>query len=159
MTTNEALYNKNLLSKKLSVGCDELSEDITELLKSKLIESVGNRCLKEGYVNKDTIKIVNRTIGKINPNHFNGEVYYNIQYEADVCYPKKDMVVSCKIKNINQLGIMAEEDCLTIVVAKQYMDKTIDIGKFMIGQKINVSILGSRFDLNDKFITIIGTLA
>ena len=159
MTTNEALYNKNLLSKKLSISCDELSEDIEELLKSKLIESVGNRCLKEGYVNKDTIKVVNRTIGKINPNHFNGEVYYNIQYEADVCYPKKDMVVSCKIKNINQLGIMAEEDCLTIVVAKQYMDKTVDIGKFTIGQKINVSILGSRFDLNDKFITIIGTLA
>tara|TARA_Y100000389_G_scaffold35001_2_gene29772 strand:+ start:986 stop:1465 length:480 start_codon:yes stop_codon:yes gene_type:complete len=159
MTTNENLYAPNILSKKLSIKCDELDQNIDDLLKEKLIKSIGNRCLKEGYVNGDTINIISRTIGTINPNHFNGEVYYNVQYEAQICNPIKDMNIQCKIKNINQLGIMAEVDCLTIVVAKQYIDESRSLDSFSIGQDINISIVGSRFDLNDKYITIIGRLS
>ena len=158
MSINEDLYVKNLLTKKLSIDCNEIDENIDSLLTKKLSESVGNRCLKEGYVDGSSINIVSRTLGKINPNHFNGEIYYNIQYEADVCNPIKNTSVSCKIKNINQLGIMAETDCLTIVVAKQYLDSKINLSLYKIGQEINVSIVGSRFDLNDKYITVIATL-
>ena len=53
---------------------------------------------------------------------------------------------------------MAETDCLTIVVAKQYLDSKINLSLYKIGQEINVSIVGSRFDLNDKYITVIATL-
>ena len=86
-------------------------------------------------------------------------MYYNVQYEAQICNPIKDMNIQCKIKNINQLGIMAEVDCLTIVVAKQYIDESRSLDSFSIGQDINISIVGSRFDLNDKYITIIGRLS
>lgn len=158
MAVNENLYIPNILSKKLSIKCEELEEDIDELLKKKLINSIGNRCLKEGYVNGESVNIISRTIGTINPNHFNGEVYYNVQYEALICNPIKDMTIQCKIKNINQLGIMAEVDCLTIVVAKQYIDQSRPLESFTIGDNIMVTIVGSRFDLNDKYITIIGKL-
>lgn len=158
MSVNDNLYAPNILSKKLSIKCDEMEKDIDELLKEKLIKSIGNRCLKEGYVNGDSVNIISRTIGTINPNHFNGEIYYNVQYEAMICNPLKDMPIQCKIKNINQLGIMAEIDCLSIVVPKQYIDETISIDKFKIGDNINITIVGSRFDLNDKYITIIGRL-
>lgn len=158
MAVNENLYIPNILSKKLSINCEELEEDIDIVLKKKLVNSIGNRCLKEGYVNAESVNIVSRTIGTINPNHFNGEVYYNVQYEALICNPIKDMVIQCKIKNINQLGIMAETDCLTIVVAKQYIDQSRPLESFSIGDNIMVTIVGSRFDLNDKYITIIGKL-
>ena len=148
-----------LLVKKLCISCNELDNDIDTLLKDKLVKAVGNRCLNEGYIRGDSINIVSRTIGKINPNHFNGDVYYNVQYEADICNPSKDMVVECIIKNINQMGIMAERDCLIIVIAKQLMDPSIDMNIFRIGEKINITIVGSRFDLNDKQITVVGKLS
>ena len=69
------------------------------------------------------------------------------------------MVVECIIKNINQMGIMAERDCLIIVIAKQLMDPSIDMNIFRIGEKINITIVGSRFDLNDKQITVVGKLS
>ena len=153
------LYTKMLLVKKLCISCNELDNDIDTLLKDKLVKAVGNRCLNEGYIRGDSINIVSRTIGKINPNHFNGDVYYNVQYEADICNPSKDMVVECIIKNINQMGIMAERDCLIIVIAKQLMDPSIDMNIFRIGEKINITIVGSRFDLNDKQITVVGKLS
>ena len=153
------LYTKMLLVKKLCISCNELDNDINTLLKDKLVKAVGNRCLNEGYIRGDSINIVSRTIGKINPNHFNGDVYYNVQYEADICNPSKDMVVECIIKNINQMGIMAERDCLIIVIAKQLMDPSIDMNIFRIGEKINITIVGSRFDLNDKQITVVGKLS
>ena len=158
MTSNENLYVKNVLLKKLSMKCNELGENIDDILKQKLIESIGNRCLKEGYVNGDSINIISRTLGKINPNHFNGEIYYNIQYAADICNPPKNMIIECKIKGINQLGIMAEVDCLTIMVAKQYLDSSVNLSNYSIGDSINISIIGTRFDLNDKYITIIARL-
>ena len=159
MALNENLYVKNILSKKLGIKCNEMGENIDEILKDKLIKSVGNRCLKEGYINGDSINIINRTLGKINPNHFNGEIYYNVQYEADICNPQKNMIIACKVKDTNQLGIMAEVDCLTIVIAKQFLGQSIKLSNYNMGDIINVSIIGSRFDLNDKNITIIAKLA
>ena len=43
------------------------------------------------------------------------------------------------------MGIMAERDCLIIVIAKQLMDPSIDMNIFKVGEKINITIVPLKF--------------
>jgi hypothetical protein len=73
------------------------------------------------------------------------------------------MLVSCVAKNITKAGIRAESatDVPTPVVVFIAKDHHYNIAHFndvKEGDKINVRIIGQRFELNDKYVSIIGEL-
>ena len=158
MSLNKNLYTVNILNDIIVIDGDEISNSIDEILTKKLKDKVGHRCIKEGYVDKESIKIIERTIGKIVSHSFDGSIKYNIKYSADVCNLLKGLVVTGKIKNISKMGILLDKQPLEIILARQHhADKSI-FDNSNYDDEINVTILGSKFDLNDDKIICIGKL-
>lgn len=155
------IFSEQICSKKISISPSELNnnKDIDALICDKIKNSIGNRCINEGYVDKDTIKIIRRSIGKINAIHFNGNINYNVEYVANICNPYKNMKINnCEVKNINKMGIMAINKPLNIVIARQHHEDQEGFDEIKIGDKISIIIIGLRYELNDKEITVVGKL-
>jgi hypothetical protein len=73
------------------------------------------------------------------------------------------MLINCTAKNITKAGIKAESSSdvpspIIVFVARDHHYNMEYFTTIKEGDKINIRVLGQRFELNDKFISVIGEL-
>jgi hypothetical protein len=86
-----------------------------------------------------------------------------VVFECDVCFPVEGMLISCLAKNITKAGIRAESafdtpSPIVVFIARDHHYNDESFSKVKEGDKIDVRVIGQRFELNDKYISIIGEL-
>ncbi len=166
-------YNKNKLDdRKTMIFTNSVVVPINELkflsgdrnnfidllVENKLKEKYGDTCLKEGYLFKDTIQLIERSLGVIDPEYFTGFLKFQVRFKSEVCYPIKGQKVLCTVESTNKLGIKAISEPLHIILARQHHPDKTEFDKIKIGDKIFIKVLGSRYSLYDKQIDVIGLL-
>ena len=82
MASVNSLYFPTSLDIVETVSPYELknSNNIDEILLKKIKNKVGNKCNSDGFIRDNSIKIIKRSMGKINAAHFTGDIHYNIVY-------------------------------------------------------------------------------
>jgi hypothetical protein len=73
------------------------------------------------------------------------------------------MIISCVAKNITKAGIRAESagevpSPVVVFIAKDHHYNVPHFADIQEGDKINVRVVGQRFELNDKYVSIIGEI-
>lgn len=135
-------------------------ENIMALLHTTLISCIEGRCITEGFIKPHSTRIIDFKCGKIIAKN----VQFNIVIECLVCNPRAQSVISCVAKNITQAGIRAlSDDEYSPIVVYITRDFGVDSDKTYYnsikeGDKINIKVIGKRFEMNDKHIQIIGFL-
>lgn len=151
-----SLFYPQIIQLKESVKPVDLStSDIDSILLDKIKAKIGGKCIKQGYVDKNSIKILKRSVGKINSSHFNGEVYYDIQVEASICLPAEGNRIKTKVAGKNKSGILCVAEPLQIIIPMDFIEGMFDsINK---DDMIIVEIRRVRWELDQKFINAIGS--
>jgi len=141
----------------------DITKDFNDLFIKKLKNDLEGICTKHGYIKKDSIKIIKRSIGTVIRQHFNGNMLYELNCSADICNPVIGSIAKCKIKNKNTMGLLAQgffndDPVLEIIIPKisAGIKSEIDLDKLNIGDDILIEVCGKKFVLYDKFISIIG---
>lgn len=141
----------------------ELNKNLDETIYTKLKGNLENMCSKHGYIKKNSIRIVKRSIGQLIVPHFNGNVLYHLQCVAEICNPAQGSIIKCNVKAKNPMGLLAEghydnTPILHIIVPKLSagIQSEIDIDSVNIGDNIKIEVCCKKFLLYDKYISIIG---
>ncbi len=150
------LFYENILNEKIKIPSNLLSQNIDYILLELLKKKIGNKCIKEGYVNKESISIIKRSIGEIDTNNLNSDIIFNILYKADICIPFQNNIIDCIVKDNNKLGIIAENNPLEIILAKQHHSDRTFYNEINKNDKILIKIIDKNFNLFDDKIIIIG---
>lgn len=153
-----SIFTPSILNESITLQPNKITSNIDNIILKELKKAVGNKCGSHGYIDENSIVILKRTIGKLNTGHLNGSISYDVSYKAKLCNPIEGSEISCKIININKMGILAREDPLSIVLARQHHISNETFDSLKIGDLINVKIIGKRFELYDNQITAIGEL-
>jgi len=147
----------------IQLNSKELNKNFETTIITKLKNNLENVCSKYGFIKKDSIKIIKRSIGYLKEQHFNGDIAFNLQCIAEICNPSQDSIIKCRVKAKNSLGILAEgihdnTAILEVIVPKisSGIKSEIDIDSIQIGDEINIQVCGKKFMLYDKHISIIG---
>ena len=74
-------------------------------------------CLKEGYIFKDSIKLIERSLGNIDPEYFTGFLRFQVRFQADVCYPTRTKNI-CTVESTDKLGIKAIQEPTAYYIGK-----------------------------------------
>lgn len=146
---------------------NELDARMEEHILYKLQQQYEGICSRHGFVKPGSLKIVERSLGHLVKAHFNGHVRFELTVVAECCNPIEGMVVQATVKNKNQMGILAESlvmienawvPVLDIIIPKRTagISSQIPLDTLSVGDTIQVEVLGKRFQLNDKKISIIG---
>ena len=134
--------------------------NILALLHTTLVSCIEGRCISEGFIKPETVKIVDFKCGKIVAKN----VQFNLVIECYVSNPVENSVIDCIASNITQAGIRAisNDKHLPVVVyiSRDYsiLTQNTFYNTIKEGDKISVRVIGKRFEMNDKFIQIIGEL-
>jgi hypothetical protein len=141
----------------------EITKDFESTILSKLKLNYENICSKYGYIKKDTIKIIKRSVGQLKKEHFNANMYFDIICIAEICNPAQGSIIKCKVKAKNSLGVLAEGyydniPILQIIIPKisAGIQSEINIDTIAIDDEIKIEVCGKKFALFDKHISIIG---
>tara|TARA_B100001287_G_C22413440_1_gene403519 strand:+ start:84 stop:599 length:516 start_codon:yes stop_codon:yes gene_type:complete len=161
-----------ILTEKIQINFNELNtKDINTKIYSILKNKVENKCYKSGYILQNSIKIINKTLGKIVNYDSNSMVEYNIRFSVKIIKPTIDDIIQCYISEKNKLGILAyikykdiiengknngiSESPLLIIIP---METINDIDKYDDNMKINVVVKAIRVKFDANKIQVIGNI-
>jgi len=156
------LYVTNILDYRYHLMADELALEPDQIFLAKLKKEVEGRCIREGYVKPGSIRILSRTLGKVNQAYFTGLPVYDIKYNADICNPPVGSIITCFVKDVTKMGIICtigdEINPLDIVVPSQLHFNNKKYVMLEPENKIKIRVLKKRHENGDNTIQIIGIL-
>ena len=163
-------YQKEILfTTSIQLNSSECSrcKNIDGLIKYKLKKEHEKLCNKHGYVLENTLKVVNRSIGKVVTHDNMSMIEYNITMKLNVIYPCEKDIFTVKIDNITKMGIIGylddkdnkyniENSPILFIVPSGYIE---DIESLKKDMKIEVEVLQSRIKYKSKQIQVVGKLS
>jgi DNA-directed RNA polymerase subunit E'/Rpb7 len=155
-----SIYSRCLITRKIVLPITCIGKTIKEIIEENIKSNFEGKCLVEGFIKPNSTKIITYSSGII---YRGSSVSFEVVFECEVCFPVEGLLISCFAKNITKAGIRAESanDVPTPVVVFIAKDHHYNISYFneiKEGDKISVRVIGQRFELNDKYVSVIGEL-
>ena len=155
-----SIYSRCLITRNVTLPIVAIGKNIKENIENVITANFEGKCIIEGYIKPHSSKIITYSSGIINRGI---NISFEVIFECDICFPVEGMLISCIAKNITKAGIRAESAVdvpspVVVFVAKDHHFNNSFFSEIKEGDKINVRVIGQRFELNDKFISIIGEL-
>ena len=163
MTDND-YYSTQILTDIINIQANKIKGDINQLILFNLKKKYEGVCNKDGYVMKDSIELINRSIGQVKTIDGESIVMYHITYKADIISPSRGNTLECTVDSSNKLGVIGymkhgedtsiKDSPLIIIVPEEYFED----GMFeTINQNdtIKVRIESYRIKFQSKQIQIV----
>ena len=154
------VYVRNMIHKKMYLKIREVGRNTKANLERKVIDQVAGKCIPEGYIRPDSIRILSYSSGIVNLEN----IEFHVVFECLVCNPVEGMKVDCVVKTITKAGIHGEVITdkgyipLKVFVARDHNYSNKLFGQVKEGGTIKVKLIGKRFELNDPYIVAIASL-
>lgn len=163
MDQSTTIFYRSILTDKVKIEPKYMSKGFRDHILQKLKKNVEGVCSKHGYVKEDSIDIYKMSAGNVDLIGLNGYVVFEVSYYADICNPLIGNILKANVLNVNKFGILADVmGILEIIVPKNSInivhDSDIDIDAVKIGDQILIEIMGKKYELYDKKISIVGRL-
>ena len=155
-----SIFIQSLLERKVYLHINEVGKNVKQNLESKLKFDLEDKCISEGIVKKGSIQIISYSAGNV----MGEKICFHCVLECYVCNPVEGMLIECNIKTTTKAGIHCEyvddDDNipLHVFIARDHHFNNKNFNNLNENDKIKCKILGSRFELNDPYITSIATL-
>jgi DNA-directed RNA polymerase subunit E'/Rpb7 len=136
-----------------------LDVDFAKYIEKIVKNNVEGKCIREGYVVPGTTIVLERSMGNLNNNQFNGNIIYDVKIGVKICNIPVNSVVKAPIIKMNKLGLLAELGPLMIIVPKEIHNNKDAFKDIKIGDEIELLIIGKTFELNSKKISVYARLS
>jgi DNA-directed RNA polymerase subunit E'/Rpb7 len=155
------IYSDALLTRVIEIPMNAVGSGIKEKLEKKLRSMIEGKCISEGFVKPRSIKVLTYSSGKI---YDGNKIHFETTFEVKICLPVEGMLMECVAKNITKAGIRSEvvsdesESPVVIFVARDHHYSSDYFSSIKENDSIKIRVIGQRFELNDKYISIIAEL-
>lgn len=156
----QTIYSKCLITRKIVLNINVIGKSLKETIEANIKTNYEGKCIVEGYIKPDSTNIITYSSGLIERGNI---ISFEVVFECEICFPVEGMLILCSVKNITKAGIRAESATdmpspIVVFVAKDHHFNSSHFSEVSEGDKITVKVIGQRFELNDKYISIIGEL-
>ena len=154
-----SIYSRSLLTRSLSLPITSIGKNIQETIEKNIAARFEGKCVVEGFIQPGSVKIITHSSGMVNSNN----IKFEVVFECKICCPVEGMLLQCKAVNITKAGIRAEsiDEVPSPVVVFITRDHHYSSKYFVTIQENStfvVRVIGQRFELHDKYISIIAEL-
>lgn len=156
--------SSQLLTTSINVEIKNIQGDINQILYKLLKKKYEGVCNKDGYVENDSLQIVNRSIGEVKTINNTSYIVYNITYKANIYSPVKETKLDICVNSITKMGIVGylkdkedetiESSPFIVIVPREYFNEG-DIDSISVNDKLKVEIIDSRIKYMSKNIQIV----
>lgn len=157
------VYHHSIIHKKVTLEIKNVGANLRETLEKKIGYEIEGKCITEGYIKNRTVSVISFSSGCIT---LGNKIIFDVVFECDICLPVEGMKIDCVVKNVTKAGIRAEVELedemdtspLVIFIARDHHIDNKYYNDVVENSVISIRVIGQRFELNDKYITIIAEL-
>jgi DNA-directed RNA polymerase subunit E'/Rpb7 len=155
-----SIYSRSVITRTIVLPITAVGNNLKQTLEEYINFHFEGKCVVEGFIKPNSTKIITYSSGVIK----NGvNISFDVVFECEICFPVEGTIISCISKTITKAGVTAESadenpSPIIVFIARDHHYSTSQLGDIKEGDKINVRVIGQRFELNDKYISIIGEL-
>ena len=157
-------YSDCLLSRRVTIPFKDIGrgDDIKNVLNRHVRSQIENRCTIEGFVHPQTCRVITHSSGTISGSN----IVFDVAFNCSVFAPAEGAVLVCSVKSVTHAGILAgingviKVDPVVVYVLREHHSGDTDdyFNSVKPGAVIRVKVIGQRFELNDKHVSVIGEL-
>jgi len=153
------IYTRSLITRSISIPIVSVGKNIQETIEKYVSLNYEGKCVVEGFVKPNSCKIVTHSSGLIRGTN----IVFEVVFECQICCPVEGMLIQCIAKNITKAGIRAESSDETpspivVFVTRDHHYMMQYFSTIEEGSKFTARVIGQRFELNDKYVSIIAEL-
>ena len=155
------LFIQSVLSRRLHFSITQLQGvNFDTFVQSQAKLQFENVCIDEGFVRPNSLKVISVSTGILNKT----KISFEVMFECEIFYPMNEAIIFCKAVSSTKAGvraISANEDISPFVafITREHNLNDKDYLKLEKNETFYASILASRYELNDKQVSIIGKFA
>jgi len=154
------IYSRCLITRNISLPIVMMNKNIQETIEHCISDQFEGKCINEGFVKHGSTKIISYSSGIIERGI---HILFEVLFECLVCFPVEGALLSCVAKNITKAGIRAESSeespsPVVVFVARDHNYANTYFTSIQEGDTFVCRVIGQRFELNDKYISIIAEL-
>ncbi len=149
------IFHKCTLERRVLLNITEVGRNAKQNLERKIVMQVEGRCIPEGYVRINSVRIISYSAGVL----MGDNIAFQVIYECLVSYPVENMIVDCVARSVtDSAGVRAEvvmDDGsipLTVFVTRDHNYTNLNFSKVKEGDQIQARIIGVSFEVNDPMI-------
>jgi len=152
----DPLFERRQLTKKVHVHSKFLQKNIQSSLLLQLKQNYEGRCIPEGFIQPNSITIVNYSLGRTN--YIKGGIDYDVTFQGDICMPHVGQRFKAPVKLRTKIGIHAETPPIKILIPRDLHLGSTDFEEVKLEDDIEFEVVGSQFKQEDENIIVVGRL-
>lgn len=154
------IYSRSLLTRNVVLPIGAIGKNIKETLEKNISANFEGKCVVEGYIKPGSSTIVTYSSGMVSGG---SNILFEVVFECMVCFPVENALIMCVAKNITKAGIRADSaeetpSPVVVFIAKDHHYNNSQFAEIKEGDTFKARVVGQRFELNDKYVSIIGEL-
>jgi len=155
----KGVYSPCQITKNIILPITAIGKNLLQTLENTITKIVGGKCIVEGYVKPGSIRVITFSSGIVKGEN----IIFDVVFNCEVCYPVSGMKLNCIAKNITKAGIRAESfdeqpSPFVLFVARDHYYASEYFNSIEENEKFVARIIAQRFELNDKYISVIAEL-
>lgn len=153
------VYSLSQITKNIMLPISAIGKTIHQTIERTISSMVEGKCIVEGFVKTGSTRVITYSSGLIKGEN----VLFDVVFECEVCYPVAGMLLNCIAKNITKAGIRAESSeempsPFILFIARDHFYASDYFNSIEENEKFVARVIAQRFELNDKYVSIISEL-
>ena len=155
------IYEKAIITTKISIHIREIGRNLKQNLEKKLNHRISNKCIPEGYVKPNSVQIQTYSAGLVQCSE---NIEYDVIYQCWIAHPVNGMLIRAKVKHVTKAGlhcVVEDEEGnqpLIIFIIREHSVLNDTFNSVKEEDEIVTRVIGTRFELNDNYISVIAEL-
>ena len=155
----KSVYSPCQITKHIVLPMTAIGKNLLQTLENTITKMVGGKCIVEGYVKPGSIRVITFSSGVVKGEN----ILFNVVFNCEVCFPVSGMNLNCIAKNITKAGIRAESadeqpSPFVLFIARDHYYSNEYFNSIEENEKFVARVIAQRFELNDKYVSIISEL-
>tara|TARA_Y100000389_G_C17405062_1_gene487559 strand:+ start:644 stop:1354 length:711 start_codon:yes stop_codon:yes gene_type:complete len=162
------IFFDTTLEDTIKLSPSQLTQKKDDYILQVLKTSYEGTCSKFGYIKRNSIKLVNVSMGAVELATFHGYMLFQVLFSASICNPSVGSVIQCNVHRMNSFGMLCiavtkndetgkDEQIMNIAVPKHLSrNENAFIEDIQIGDTVLIEIIGKKYELKNTSISSIG---
>lgn len=157
--TDSAIYAPSMITRSITISIISIGQNLDETIRQKIQDDYEGKCVIEGYIKPGSSKIVSYSSGIVR----GGNIIFEVLFECETCVPVEGMKINCIAINITKAGIRADiantrPSPAIVFITRDHHYNVDYFNTIKEGDSFVAIVIGQRFELNDRFVSIIAKL-
>jgi DNA-directed RNA polymerase subunit E'/Rpb7 len=152
----DPLFERRELKRDVHVEAKYLTKNVNTSLLAQLKHKYEGVCAPEGYIQRDSITILDYSLGRMNL--IRGGLDYSVRFQADVCMPHPGQVFRAPVSLKSKIGIHVDLSPMKVLLPRDLHIGNGDFEDVQEKQEVEFEIIGAKFQPRDTDIVVLAKM-